>query len=162
MIILIQNNEIYPNRFKKIKDINVKNALNLMFLLNLGECINYSKVYGGTKGYYMCNALENFSLQELSWGNFGALLAKRTIDSYFSLSIFNFIYFLIEQNLYVGDYKEELVKNKTIILRYASSISKEIQERHFGLDGFEPSSILFYDKKKYSEEIGRASCRERV
>lgn len=133
-----------------------------MFFLNLGECINYSKVPGGSKGFYMSNALRDFSLQEISWGNFRDLLVKRPIDLYFSQSIFKFIFFLIEQNLYLGDFKEELVKNKETVLRYASSISKKFQEIHFGLDGFSPSSILFYNHKENSEVVIVLFPREKL
>jgi hypothetical protein len=146
-------NDIFPSRFKKVKDIRVKNALNEIVLINLEKGQRYNKAFGGYRSVHFNSTLKDVSLEEFSWSNFSEIFSLRNEYQSFTITFFEFIYFLIERGYYLGDFKTQLISNKINVLRYASSVSKRFQENHFSLDGFYPNSILFYEKSIYSEVV---------
>jgi len=130
-----------------VKDRDMYNAMNEYYYSN---CTLSHSRYLAIESTTMTKALRvltkiisDTKLSELNWDKIIQLSNKSSEYSCSLIYLFDFIYYLIDNNLYYGDYKNELILNKNNMILFAKS-NLQYKASILNISNIRPNSIIVF------------------
>lgn len=103
----------------------------------------------------LINIISDTKLSELNWEKIIELSNKSSEYSYSLGYLFDFIYFLIDKNLYLGDYKNELLLNKETLVLFANN-KFQYKTDLMNVPNIKPNSIIIFPNSYNNSSISTA------